>query len=241
VISRHGRDEILGILGVRECPKLLVMHMGTGVPERPADGPPERVKVFRIACIANLVEKKGHRYLIEACRLLRERGCRFVCHIVGDGPLRGELEALARTYGLRDVVHFLGPFPHDRVMKMFREHEIDLMALPSIIDSSGELEGIPVALMEALAYGIPAISTETGGIPELLGDGAGALVKPADAQALTDAIQRIMEDSEYRATLIETGYARVSADFNIQTVADRLVELMESPCGGEWADGAVER
>lgn len=231
VISRHGRDEILGILGERECPTLRVIHMGTSVPERLADSSSEYDEEFRIACIANLVEKKGHRYLIEACSLLRERGCRFVCHIVGDGPLRGSLETLVSEYGLQDSVHFLGPLPHDQVMKLLREREIDLVVLPSIIDSFGELEGIPVALMEALANGVPAISTESGGIPELLEDGAGVLVKPADAKALSDAIQRVMEGSDYRATLIETGFARVSADFNIRTVAERLVALMEAPGG----------
>jgi glycosyltransferase involved in cell wall biosynthesis len=86
--------------------------------------------------------------------------------------------------------------------------------------------------MEALAHGVPAISTESGGIPELLGDGAGVLVKPADAKALADAIQRVMEDPNYRATLIHTGYARVSADFNIRTVAERLVALMQAPGSG---------
>jgi glycosyltransferase involved in cell wall biosynthesis len=114
---------------------------------------------------------------------------------------------------------------------MLQRREIDVVVHPSIETSSGEHEGIPVALMEALAHGVPAISTESGGIPELLGGGAGVLVTPADSKALADAIQRVMEDSDYRATLIEAGLARVSADFNIRTVAERLVALMEAPGG----------
>jgi len=86
---------------------------------------------------------------------------------------------------------------------------------------------IPVALMEALAYRIPAISTETGGIPELLGDGAGILVKPADSAALADAMEEAMTNPVRRALLSDAGFMRVSAKFNLETVADQLVALME--------------
>jgi len=232
VISLHGRNEILDIIGAQACPTLFTIHMGTALPEDVAIPCVKATRQFSIGCIANLLEVKGHRYLIEACRLLRERGCRFVCHIIGGGPLRGNLEALVRDLGLREYVRLRGRLPHDEVMCMFQKREIDIVVHPSIETSSGEHEGIPVALMEAMAHGVPAISTESGGIPELLGDGAGVLVKPADTKALADAIQRVMEDSDYRATLIEAGFARVSADFNIRTTAERLVALMEAPGGG---------
>jgi glycosyltransferase involved in cell wall biosynthesis len=231
VISLHGRNEILDIIGKQACPTLFTIHMGTTLPEDVAIPCVKSARQFSIGCIANLVEVKGHRYLIEACGLLRKRGCRFVCHVVGDGPLRGDLETLVREHGLRERVNFLGPLPHDEVIRMLREREIDLVVLPSIETATSEHEGIPVALMEALAYRVPAISTESGGIPELLGGGAGVLVKPADPEALADAIQRVVEDSDYRATLIETGFARVSADFNVRTVAERLAALMEVPGG----------
>jgi glycosyltransferase involved in cell wall biosynthesis len=133
-----------------------------------------------------------------------------------------------RDLGLREYVQLRGRLPHDEVVRMYQRREIDMVVHPSIETSSGEHEGIPVALMEAMAHRVPAISTESGGIPELLGDGAGVLVKPADAKALADAIQRVIQDSDYRATLIESGFAKVSADFNIRTVADRLVALMEA-------------
>ena len=231
VISLHGRDEILKILGESTCSSLFVIHMGTTLSNQDDAPFAKNKREFRIACIGNLLEVKGHRYLIEACRLLRERGCRFVCHIIGGGPLRRNLEALVHHSGLQECVQLRGRLPHDEVIRMLQRREIDVVVHPSIETSSGEHEGIPVALMEALAHRVPAISTESGGIPELLGDGAGALVKPADAKALADAIQRVMEDSDYRATLIETGFSRVSADFNIRKVAERLVTLMESPGG----------
>lgn len=230
VISLQGRDEILNILEENEYSSLQVIHMGTSVPaEHEGTRSPKQGKEFLVACIANLVEVKGHRYLIEACQLLRQRGVRFVCHLIGDGPLRRSLSDMVQQYGLQQSVRFLGALPHDEVIQMLREREIDLVVLPSIETSSGEHEGIPVVLMETLAHRVPAISTESGGIPELLGGGAGILIKPADAVALADALQRVMEDSDYRSTLIEAGFARVSADFNIRKVAERLVTLMEAP------------
>jgi glycosyltransferase involved in cell wall biosynthesis len=231
VISLHGRNEILDIVGAQACPTLFTIHIGTALPEDVAIPCVKSARQFSIGCIARLAEVKGHRYLIDACRLLRERGCRFVCHIVGDGPLRCRLEALVRDYGLEGYVRLRGQLPHEEVVGMFREREIDLVVLPSIETSAGEHEGIPVALMEAMAHRVPVISTESGGIPELLGGGAGILVKPADPKALADAIQQVMEDSDYRATLMETGLAKISADFNIRTVAERLVALMETPGG----------
>lgn len=231
VASLGGRKEILDIARVAECPTLFTIHTGTEVPEDGAAPYLKSERKFSIGCMANLVEKKGHCYLIEACRLLWERGWRFICHIVGDGPLREGLEALVREYGLHECVRFWGALPHDEVIRMLRHREVDLVVLPSIHTMNGEREGIPNVLVEALAHRVPAISTTTGEIPELLGDGAGVIIKPADARALADAIQRFMEDSDYRATLIDTGFAKVAADFNIRSVAERLVALMEAPGG----------
>lgn len=227
VISLHGRDEILNILGENTCSNLHVIHMGTSVPaEQGGSCPPKQHEEFLVACIANLVEVKGHRYLIEACGLLRQRGLRFLCYLIGDGPLRQDLNGMVQQYGLQQSVRFLGALPHDEVIRMLREREIDLVVLPSIETSSGEHEGIPVVLMETLAHRVPAISTESGGIPELLGGGAGVLVKPADAAALADAMQRVMVDPTYRRCLVEAGFTRVSKDFNLCKVVDQLVFLM---------------
>jgi glycosyltransferase involved in cell wall biosynthesis len=237
VISLHGRDEILKILRESTCSRLLVIHMGTTLPNQDDVPFVKNKREFHIACIGNLLEVKGHRYLIEACGLLRKRGCRFVCHIIGGGPLRSNLEALVHDYGLQECVQLRGCLPHDEVIRMLQRREIDVVVHPSIETSSGEHEGIPVALMEAMAHRVLAISTESGGIPELLGGGAGVLVKPADAKALADAIQRVIEDSDYRATLIEAGLAKVSADFNLRTVAEQLIALMEAP-GRDRVDGS---
>lgn len=227
VISLQGRDEILKIVGERVCSNLHVIHMGTHVPEQGDAGPSKHSREFLIACIANLIEVKGHRYLIEACKLLQQRGIRFVCHLIGDGPIRRELNDMAQQFGLQQSVRFLGALPHNEVIRMLREREIDLVVHPSIETSLGEHEGIPVALMETLAHRVPAIATESGGIPELLGEGAGILVKPADATALADAVQRVMVDPTYARRLVDAGVARVSKDFNLRKVVEQLVLLMD--------------
>ena len=110
---------------------------------------------------------------------------------------------------------------------MLREGECDVMVLPSIRMADGAEEGIPVALMEALAHGVPAVATETGGIPELLADGAGVLVKPASSIDLADALERLLTDPVARAALADAGRGRVERDFDGALIADRLVALME--------------
>jgi len=227
VISNAGRNEILRIIRKQDWPTLLTLHMGVALPDDPALPIVRSKPSFSIGCVANLLEVKGHRYLIEACALLQQRGHHFVCNIIGHGPLRKDLERRVREYGLQGFVKFWGPLPHEEVIGTLRRREIDLMVLPSIKTATGEHEGIPVALMEALAFRIPVVSTSTGAISELISDGAGVLVKPADAKALADAIERVLVDSAYQSLLAERGFERVSSAFALDTAIDRLLSLMQ--------------
>lgn len=180
---------------------------------------------FPIVVAANFVKKKGHMYLIEAVRLLRDRGVRVSLDLAGDGPLRAQLEAMVIQYELNDVVNFLGQIPHGQLMSRLRDGEWVLMVLPSIEDHTGAREGIPVSLMEAMSCGIPVLSTSTGGIPELLDEGAGAIVAPEDANALANAIQRMEEDAGYRIQLATNGMRRVREQFNLTQVVSELATM----------------
>ena len=102
---------------------------------------------------------------------------------------------------------------------------VSVVILPSINTKDGAHEGIPVSLMEAMAYGIPVISTNTGGIPELLGGGGGIMVEEKNPQLLADAILRIMNDKSLRIELSESGKKKIEEDFNLKKNAKRLVEL----------------
>jgi len=133
---------------------------------------------------------------------------------------------MVAKHGLQDRVRLHGPVPHDRVIEMLRRREFDVVVHPSVRTTDGAEEGIPVALMEALAYRIPVIATETGAIPELLDGGAGILVKPACPEELTEAIERVLLDPGYRTSLGEAGFLRVLMGFNIVAVVDELVSLI---------------
>lgn len=176
-----------------------------------------------VVCPANLIAVKGHRYLLGAASILAERGVRVEMWFAGDGVLREELEQEVETQGLSKRVRFLGQLPHPELMRLYREEGARIIVvLPSVDLGNGEHEGIPVSLIEAMSHNIPVISTTTGGIPELLGGGAGLLVLPGDPYALADGIQRLIEDPEWRRRLVRVGQERVEKEFAVGKVAARL-------------------
>ncbi len=180
---------------------------------------------FTIVCVGSLEEKKGQTYLVEACRLLKQRGLRFVCHLIGDGQNRAELEEQVRRDNLGDVVKLVGGIPRADVLKMLAK--ADVVALPSIRTKSGKMEGIPVALMEPLACEVPVVSTQTSGIPELVEDGVtGLLVPPENPAALADALQRLADDPELGQRMGRAGREKVLREFDLNDNATKLVQLM---------------
>jgi len=229
IISEHGKNELLGIIGKNYKEKIKVVHMGVEVPKNIPEHKEKKNNLhkFTIVTPANLVEKKGYKYLIEACSVLINRGIRnFQCVFYGEGPLRAKLENLIEKKGLNNYIKTPGAIPHEKLMMEYRNQEIEVVILPSIITKGGELEGIPVALMEAMAYGIPVISTNTGGIPELLSAGAGIIVEEKNSHQLADAIENLITDSDLARKLDQKGYERVKDQFNIHKNVAQLLELM---------------
>lgn len=203
---------------------VITIHMGVGIPEQ-LPLPRSGRGTFTFLCPANYVLKKGHRYLIEAVRIAVDKGLDIACHLAGDGPLEGELKRLVGYLRLESRVSFMGRLGHDKLLALYGDGAVDAVVLPSIITADGEREGIPVALMEAMAYGLPVISTDTGGISELL-DGAGVLIPQKDSAALADAIERVTKDDAYRYTLRTLGRERVLREFNLSSNVERLVGRM---------------
>lgn len=226
-ISEDGRDEALRLVSAKYQEKFKVIHMGVRIPSRRHDTNRQVARPFTIACPANLVAVKGHRYLIEACRLLVEKGISNLrCLIIGDGPLEAQIRQQITEAGLEKFIKLLGRVPHEVLMGMYERGEIDAVVLPSIITEDGEKEGIPVALTEAMAYGIPVVSTTIGGIPELLDGGAGLLVPPASSETLAEAIMQLINDQKLRETLKNRAIERINQGFNLQTNVQRLLALM---------------
>jgi glycosyltransferase involved in cell wall biosynthesis len=181
----------------------------------------------KLLCVAAHRPYKGLPYLIEACALLRDEGVAVDCDVVGHGPMYEELAALIRARGVGDVLRLAGPKPQEEVTRMMSEAA--LFVLPSIIAADGQMEGIPVALMEAMASGRAVISTSIAGIPELVENGvSGVLVPPANARALADAIRDLLADPERARRMGERGREKVRAEFTLSECVRRLNQRLEA-------------
>lgn len=220
-ISHAGRQKLIEIGW--PASQIDVIHLGVDttrfafVPpseRRPAAGP------RRILIVARLVPKKGVDVALAAMRRLRDRGCDVELRIVGDGPERTRLEGLIRAWQLTNV-SLLGALEHALTQQEFtRAH---LYIQPSITAESGDQEGIPVSLMEAMAVGVPVVSTRHSGIPELVIDGqTGLLTDEHDAESLAAAIERLTRDRTGAEHLAHAARARVEQEFDRQHQATRF-------------------
>lgn len=204
-----------------------VVHCGVDTralaprPEPPAEATPE------VLFVAQLAERKGARHLVLACAELRRRGVSFRCRVVGEGPCRPELEALVAEHELADHVELRGALAQEELTDLWRAASV--FALPCVVARDGDVDGIPVALMEAMALGIPVVSTPVSGIPELIEDGVtGRLVPPGDAEALASALGELLTDRGYARRLARAGRAHVEREFDLETCAGRLLSLLRA-------------
>jgi glycosyltransferase involved in cell wall biosynthesis len=191
----------------------------------PAHAPAEDVKMHIIS-VGSLVEKKGHAILIEACAQLAARGYKFECSIVGSGPLKEALQAQIDKRSLQGSVVLLGARNAAEVQDLYRHS--DIFVLACIIAKSGDRDGIPVVLTEAMAMQIPVITTPVTGNTELVHDGENGLIVPErDVQALAQAIERLINDSFLRSRLGEQGRQTVLAGFDIHQTAAQMVGIFQ--------------
>jgi glycosyltransferase involved in cell wall biosynthesis len=204
---------------------LAVVRCGVSFPAREAVPSRESRLSWRIGTLGRLVEKKGVDVLIRAVGLLRDRGHGVVLAIAGDGPLRADLEALAASLGLGDSVHFEGNLSHAQVRGWM--HELDIFVLACKPDANGDMDGIPVVLMEAMSQQVPVVSTRLSGIPELVIDGeTGLLANPGDAAGLATQIGRLLAAPGLGQSLALLGAAHVRAEFGQEVNLDRLLGYM---------------
>jgi glycosyltransferase involved in cell wall biosynthesis len=208
-----------------------IIHMGIRLPDL-STAPLPAGRGTRLACIGNLIPVKGHVYLLRAMEILKRRGVECSLDVIGDGELAADLRKTAEDLSVSDRVSFAGFVANDRVLQSYDRKEVGIVVTPSIDLGGGLHEGVPVSLMEAMAYGIPVISTTTGGIPELLRDGAGILVPPQDPGALADAIERLVAAPELRGQLGAAGRKRVEREFSVEQVVSELIAKIEAVGGG---------
>ncbi|MBY7217126.1 colanic acid biosynthesis glycosyltransferase WcaL [Escherichia marmotae] len=212
------------------CPmeKIAVSRMGvdmTRFSPRPVKAPGTPLEIISVA---RLTEKKGLHVAIESCRQLKEQGVAFRYRILGIGPWERRLRTLIEQYQLKDVVEMPGFKPSHEVKAML--DEADVFLLPSVTGADGDMEGIPVALMEAMAVGIPVVSTLHSGIPELVeADKSGWLVPENDAHALAQRLAAFSQlDTDELAPVVKRAREKVEHDFNQQVINRELASLLQA-------------
>lgn len=226
-VSDHLKQRILD-LGCA-AGKIRVLHSGIHCRHLPfvQRRLPEQEPVC-IASVARLVEMKGIEYAIRALAQLTDRGYHAEYHIAGDGPLRSHLQSLAEDLQIADRVHFLGWRSHQQVLQLLDKAQI-LMA-PSVTAANGEMEGIPNIVKEAMALGLPVVSTVHAGIPELVDDGrSGLLVPERDAAALAEKTAWLLDNPDRWPALTRSARSKVLAEFDADALNQQLIALYQAP------------
>ena len=185
-------------------------------------------KVPVVLSVGRLVKKKGFDFLIKACAILKERGRRFQCQIVGGGDGYTEtLVQLIKELGLEDTVNLHGAVTQEELRDIYQQ--ATLFALPCLVVDNGDRDGIPNVLVEAMAMRVPVISTDISGIPELIDNNVnGLLVPEKNALAMADAIEKLLINPALRQQLGDAGRARVCQDFDSQVTTLDLKDLFVS-------------
>ncbi len=179
-----------------------------------------------VLSVGRMVETKGFRDLIYAAKLLHEKDKIVELVLVGGGDKFEEFRKLASELGIRELVKFTGPLPQNEVREIMMH--ADLFVLAASVDERGDRDGIPVVLMESLAFGIPTISTEVSGIPELIVNfDTGLLVPEKNPKALADAMLLYMYERDLRKRLPLAGRKLVETSFNVEINASILKDLIE--------------
>jgi glycosyltransferase involved in cell wall biosynthesis len=178
-----------------------------------------------ILAVGRFVEKKGFDQLIDACARLKHGGVRFACVIVGErGSAYDSLRAQIDTLGLADTVQLRHAVTQDQLRDIYRSAQV--FALPCQIMEDGDRDGFPNVLAEAMAMGVPVVSTAISGIPEMIDDGVhGLLVEPRQPQALADALRRVLTDAALHERLAHAGRERICERFDSRRTTLALREL----------------
>jgi colanic acid/amylovoran biosynthesis glycosyltransferase len=196
----------------------LAKPVGVRAPARPP---------FHLLALGRLVPKKGFSVLLRACRLLSDQGLDFRLTLAGDGPERRKLRELSDRQGLADRVSLTGAVPHREVTRLMAQ--ADLLVMPSLIAPSGDRDGIPNVILEALFCGVPVLGTAVSGIPEVVREGdTGWLTNPGDPEALARAVAAVLAAPAEARHRAEQGRALVAREFDSRKNYGRLKALFEA-------------
>lgn len=223
-ISNRGATDSLKY-GVDER-RVSVIPMGVAIEGKP---PVRKFNggVLRVICAANLISVKGHKYLLEAAAILKKNGRNFRLSIAGTGPLFNDLRKMTVDLQLTQEVDFMGQVAHSKLMELYSGGAVDLFVLPSVELDPVNHEGVPVSLMEAMSFGIPCISTQTGSIQELLTDDFDCTVPQQDAAAIARKMELFMTDTDFYARVSRLGgevlMSKWTSTSSAQALLDKVV------------------
>lgn len=226
------RDRLLRVAGAEHSERILLVPNGTDLTPRQEEASAERVRrrlgLSRderpVVAVGRMVHKKGFRFLIEAVPAIRERFPEARIVIGGGGDLLDEHRARVRRLGLEETVLFPGPLTHDEVLELIALAEVFVM--PSVRDARGNVDGLPIVVLEAMAAAKPVVASGISGIPMAVRDGeTGLLVPERDPAALAEAVSRLLASPEAVHRMGEAGRRRIEEELDWRTVArthDRL-------------------
>jgi len=214
--------DVAGDLRRAGAPVHLIPH-GVDL-ERFTPTPPPNGEVLSLLAVGRLVPKKGFPVLIDAAsRLLAP----FFLRIVGDGPDREALERQIAAAGLEDRVRLVGPRTHDDLPAEYAS--ADIVVVPSVMDATGDRDGLPNVVLEAMSSGRPVIASDVGAVSSAVVDRrTGVLVPPGDAGALAGALEYLVDQPECRERLGREARARVERDFELHSCTTRLRHFLET-------------
>lgn len=230
-ISERWKNELTK-LGCRE-EKIVVHRMGIDTSKFPFS--PRKMRndgQVQLLTVARLVEKKGVEYGVRTVARVLKKYPQIEYKIAGDGPLMNDIKSLIEELNINDKVRLLGWQRQEEIVELIKE--ADILLAPSVTSEDGDQEGIPVVLMEALAQGLPVLSTQHSGIPELVQDGeSGFLVPERDVDALAERLEYLIRHPEIWPEMGRVGRDYVERYYDINKLNDQLVELYQRLLDGE--------
>ncbi len=207
--------------------RIHMVRVGIDPGPPPSASPAKSAEKPHFLSVAALKPYKGISVLIDACAILKREGLRFLCDVVGEGPERQRLERQIRDRALEGFVRLVGAEPQHRVAERMRAR--DVFVLASVVAPDGQMEGIPVALMEAMSLEKPVVASSLSGIPELVeNEVSGLLVAPGDAEAVARALLRLVEDPALARDLGRRARERVLSKFRLDASVSRLLERIDA-------------
>ncbi|MCH9032689.1 MAG: glycosyltransferase family 4 protein, partial [candidate division Zixibacteria bacterium] len=225
-VTHYNKSYFHQILPEINHDKIRVLHNGVNL-ERFSYNDQRNRKDNLILAIGRLVPKKGFHTLLEACSELRRRGRDFECVIIGDGQEREKLQTQLSELDLNGFVSLVGSKTSDEVKALMDEATV--VCLPCCVATDNNQDALPTVLLEALACGVPSVSTNVSGIPEIIESGKeGFLVDPETPQDIADRLEQILSDKELRERFGRNGRAKAESFFNLEKNVGELLRLFKS-------------